>query len=199
MSERDELIQDILEKELRMFLSVRAREPVSCQQNPEGFRVHRAAQFSVWSDETLASYREDLERAVEQGRNLMTLKYARMEDLIPELHDDILVHNLIDQIVNIEVGWQEELVVSYPYLMKRGRPLDEGEEGLQTTSFVKYLRGELETYSAETLANLYRDLSESREKNQNLAVKVYETLVKSHGWVSIEEAEAAAQRRAKGE
>ena len=199
MPERDELIQEIIENELRMFLSVQAREPVSCQQDPEGFRVHRAAQFSVWSDQTLASYREDLEKAAEQGRNLMTLKYARMEDLIPKLHDDILVDNLIDQIVNIEVAWQEELMARYPYLLKRGRPLNDGEDGLQTTSFVKYLRGELETYSAETLANLYRDVSESRDKNQNQAVKVYENLVKNHGWNSIEEAEAAAERRAKEE
>ena len=198
MGERDELIQEILETELQMFLSVRAREPVSCQQDPEEFRMSRAAQFSVWSEKTLASYRKDLEKAVEQGRNLMTLKYARMEDLIPKLHDDILVDNLIDQIVNIEVGWQKEMMAKYPYLLKRGRPLNDGEEGLQTTSFVNYLRGELETYSADTLAHLYRDVSESQDRNQNMALAVYENLVKSNGFESIEEAEAAASRLAKG-
>jgi hypothetical protein len=198
MGEREELIQEILETELKMFLSVRAREPVSCQQNPEGFRVNRSAQFSVWSEQTLASYREDLEKAVEQGRNLMTLKYARMEELIPKLHDDILVDNLIDQIVNIEVGWQEEMMSKYPFLMKRGRPLNDGEEGLQTTSFVNYLRGELETYSADTLAHLYRDISESLDRNQNMALAVYKNMVKSNGFGSMEEAEAAAVRLAKG-
>jgi hypothetical protein len=199
MGERDDLIQEILDTELKMFLSVRAREPVSCQQDPEGFRMYRAAQFSVWSDPTLASYREDLEKAVEQGQNLMTLKYARMEDLIPKLHDDILVDNLIDQIVNIEVGWQKEMIAKYPYLMKRGRPLSDGEEGLQTTSFVNYLRGELETYSADTLAHLYSDLSERQDRNQNMAVAVYENMVKSRGFESIEEAEAAAMQVAKGD
>jgi len=196
MAERDELIQEILETELKMFLSVRAREPVSCQQDPEGFRMYRAAQFSVWSDQTLASYRQDLEKAAEQGQNLMTLKYARMEDLIPKLHDDILVDNLIDQIVNIEVGWQTEMMAKYPYLMKRGRPLKDGEEGLQTTSFVKYLRGELETYSADTLAHLYRDLSESQDRNKNMAVTVYENMVRSRGFSSIEEAEKVAELQA---
>ena len=39
-------------------------EPVSCQEDPEGFRMSRAAQFSVWSEETLASYRQDLEKAI---------------------------------------------------------------------------------------------------------------------------------------
>lgn len=198
MADREELIRQILQTELEMFLAVQAREPVSCQQDPEGFRVHRAAQFSVWSDQTLASYKEDLERAVEQGRNLMTLKYARMEDLIPKLHDDILVDNLIDQIVSIEVGWQKEMMDKYPYLMRRGRPLNDEEEGFQTTSFVEYLRGELETYSADTLANLYRDLSESRDMDRNLAEAIYENMVKSHGYKSIDEAEAAARRQAKG-
>ena len=36
-------------------------------------------------------------------------------------------------------------------------------------------------------------------RDQNQAVKVYANLVKSHGWKSIEEAEIAAKRRAKGE
>lgn len=199
MGERDELIQEILERELQMFLSVRAQEPVSCQQDPEGFRVNRAAQFSAWTEETLASYRADLEMAEEQGRNLMTLKYARMENLIPKLHDDILVDNLIEQIVRIQVVWQKEMMARYPYLMKRGRPLEEGEEALQTTSFVNYLRGELETYSADTLAHLYRDVTESQGNQRNMTQAIYENLVKSHGYASIEEAEKAAKLQAKGE
>lgn len=199
MAKRDELIQEILQTELEMFLSVQAREPVSCQQDPEGFRVNRAAQFSVWSEQTLASYREDLEKAVEQGQNLMTLKYARMEDLIPKLHDDILVDNLLDQIVAIQLAWQKEMMAKYPYLMKRGRPLEEGEEALQTTSFVNYLRGELETYSADTLAHLYRDVTESLANDRNLTQAIYENMVKSHGYASIEEAEKAAEMQAKGQ
>ncbi len=198
MGHKEELIQEILEMELGMFLSVSAQEPVSCQQDPEGFRMTRAAQFSVWSEQTLTSYREDLKKAVEEGRNLMTLKYARMDNLIPKLHDDILLENLIDQIVAIQVRWQKEMMAKYPYLMKRGRPLDEGEEGLQTTSFLNYLRGELETYSADTLAHLYRDVTESQTNAQNMTQAIYENMVKSHGYASIEEAEAAAERQAIG-
>ncbi len=199
MADKEELIQKILEKELEMFLAVSAKEPVSCQQDPERFRMTRAAQFSVWSEQTLTSYRGDLEQAVEQGRNLMTLKYARMENLIPRLHDDILVDNLIDQIVAIQVAWQKEMMAKYPNLMKRGRPLDEDDEELLTTSFVNYLRGELETYSADTLAHLYRDVTESQAKDRNMTEAIYEEMVKSHGYASIEEAEAAAERQTKGQ
>ncbi len=199
MSEKGALIQEILEMELQMFLAVSAREPVSCQQDPEGFRMNRAAQFSVWSEETLASYRRDLLEAVEQGRNLMTLKYARMEGLIPKLHDDALVQNLIDEIVAVQVAWQKELMVKYPHMMRRGRPLEEGDEGLLDTSFVDYLRGELETYSAETLAHLHRDVTESRASDQNMTETIYKNMVKSQGFASIEDAENAAARLTKGQ
>ncbi len=196
MGAKEALIQEILEAELGMFLSVQAQEPVSCQQDPDGFRATRGAQFSVWSEQTLASYREDLEKAVEEGRNLMTLKYARMDNLIPKLQEDILVENLIEQIVTIQVAWQKEMIEKYPYLMRRGRPLEEGDEGLETASFVNYLRGELETYSAETLAHLYKDVSESQENERNLTEAIYENMVKSHGYASVQEAESAAKAHA---
>ena len=83
MSKKDEIIADILEMELEMFLSVPTDQPYSCQQDPAGFRLHRGAQFSIWAEDTLGSYQDDLRRAREEGTNLMTIKYARMEDLIP--------------------------------------------------------------------------------------------------------------------
>jgi len=94
MGPKEKLIQEILDKELRMFLAVVPQEPVSCQRDPEGFRVTRGAQFSVWSEQTLVSYREDLEKALIEDKNLMTLKYARMDNLIPKLRDDIMVEDL---------------------------------------------------------------------------------------------------------
>jgi hypothetical protein len=195
MESRKALIQEILDRELAMFLAVSAREPVSCQQDPEGFRLNRGAQFSVWSEDTLVSYREDLRRAAAEGKNLMTLKYARMESLIQKLHDDIRVQDLIDRIVASQVEWQKEMTVKYPCLMRRGRPLEEGDAGIATTSFVNYLRSELETYSGETLALLHRDVTESRKSGRNMTEAIYLHVVRGLGYGSIEEAEAAAKRR----
>jgi hypothetical protein len=42
--------------ELEMFLSVPADGIYNCQQNPEGFGLHRRALFSIWSVHTLQSY-----------------------------------------------------------------------------------------------------------------------------------------------
>ena len=98
MKNKQELTQEIIDLELDMFLNVRAREPASCQENPEAFRFHRGVLFSVWSEAALESYRDDLIRANAEGRNLMTLKYARMENSIPPLNEN----PLIDRIVEIE-------------------------------------------------------------------------------------------------
>lgn len=193
MGPREKLIQEILEMELRMFLAVVPQKPVSCQQDPEGFRVTRGSQFSVWSEQTLVSYREDLKKALIEEKNLMTLKYARMDDLIPKLHDNIMVEDLIDQIVAIQVEWQKEMMAKYPHLMKRGRPLEDEEKGIETTTFANYLRSELETYSAGTLARLYEDLTEGQSRDENLTEKIYSHMVKGLGYASIDEAEEAAK------
>jgi hypothetical protein len=190
MSDKQALIEEILNCELAMFVSVPARYPAPCQSDPDGFRTTRSAQFSVWSEEALASYLDDLRTAAEQGRNLMTIKYARMENLVPELHDDPLVENVIEQVVAAQLQWQRELAARYPNLIGRGRPLEDGEDAAGATSFVTYLRGELETYSANTLACLFRDVSEAMARGENLTEGVYREMVRNLGYRSIEDAEA---------
>ena len=86
MAKKKELVNEIIDLELDMFVNVRSRYPVSCQENPKAFRLHRGSQFLVWSEETLLSYRDDLVEAAAKGDNLMTLKYARMEGIILPLN-----------------------------------------------------------------------------------------------------------------
>ena len=92
-----------------MFLSVPADGDFSCQQYPDSFRLHRKAQFSIWSDDTLESYLYDLQRAEKEEKNLMTIKYARMDDLIPRENSN----PLIDRIAEIQYRWQKELFHTY--------------------------------------------------------------------------------------
>jgi len=189
---RTSLIDRILEREQAMFVSVPSRYPAPCQSDPRGFRLHRSAQFSVWSEAALRSYLDDLERAAREGRNLMTLKYARMENLIPELHDDPRAAVWIDRIVSVQLGWQRELGARYPGLMGRGRAL-EGDAG-GGTSFATYLRGELETYSLATLEILYREVTAAEAEGTNLSERIYLHLVQSLGYGSIEAAEARVRQ-----
>jgi hypothetical protein len=185
VTDERELIERIVDHELGMFLSVPADGDYSCQQHPESFRLHRRAQFSIWSRDTLKSYLQDLLRAEAEGTNLMTIKYARMDDLIPKTN-----HNpLIDSIVAIQYRWQQEIFAKYPNLMQRARPLSSGEDSAFRTSFQTYLRGELESYSDNTLALLYRDMNDLQNRGMNGSELVYEFLVRKMGYSSLEEAE----------
>jgi hypothetical protein len=189
MSEKERLIEDILELELNMFINVRSRYPASCQENPDGFRFHRRTQFSVWSEETLQSYLDDLLEAKEQGHNVMTLKYARMENLIPPLS----VNPMIDLIVEMQLEAQRKMFSCYPNLLKQGRPLE--DDSLGPISFKTYLRGELETYSDRTLGLLYRDMQQIKDRGENWAELLYTNLARNLGYNSLSELEEALRKK----
>jgi hypothetical protein len=189
MTEKEKLIDEILDRELEMFLNVRSREPASCQQDPKAFRFFRSAQFHVWSERTLKSYLQDLKQAKEENKNLMTLKYARMEGIVPQINDS----RAIDEIVNMETGWIKELFEKYPNIISRGRPLE--DDGTGGTSFKTYLRGELETYSNATLELLYEDMKQYRQKGENMTEKIYLEMIRGYGFKSLEEAEERLSKK----
>ena len=192
MSAKDHLIEKILELELNMFLNVPSRYPASCQENPDAFRLYRRVQFAVWSEDTLQSYLDDLLQAKEQGENLMTLKYARMENLISPLKEN----PIIDRIVQMELEAQREMLSRYPNLLSQGRPLEGDRSGV--TSFQTYLRGELETYSDRTLERLCRDIQQVRDKGENWAQRSYTHLARNLGYDSIDEVEDRLRKRHTG-
>jgi hypothetical protein len=183
----EDIIEKILAKELEMFLSVPSVRKSSCQDYPESFKLHRKAQFSCWSRETLQSYLNDLEKAKEKGINLMTQKYARMDNLINKLNSN----PLIDKIAEYQCAWQRSMIKKYPGIMSGGRPLSSDEDSAFMTSFETYLRGELETYSDATLELLNFDILDKNAKGISMAEELYTFLVKEMGYDSLDEAEQA--------
>jgi len=194
MADREKLIHQIVESELGMFLAVPADGEYSCRQQPDSFRLHRRVQFSIWSDDTLLSYLQDLHMADREKRNLMTLKYARMDDLIPREN----FNPLIDAISDIQYQWQMEMFRAYPNVMAGARPLSEADDTAMKTSFETYLKGELETYSDNTLSLLHRDLRKLVEKGMNGSKMVYDCLVREIGYTSLDEVEEVQKRNGAG-
>jgi hypothetical protein len=92
--------------------------------------------------------------------------------------------------VSVQVRWQRELAARYPGLLGRGRPLEDTEPGQGATSFAAYLRGELETYSADTLALLHAEVTGADTEGRNLTEGIYLHLVRSLGYGSLEDAES---------
>jgi len=178
---RQKLITDIVERELVMFLQVRTAIPSLCQERPETFRTMREMSHTVLSSDTLASYLKDLKQAEKKGRNLLTEKYARMDNVIPPLSDN----PLIGEIVAIEADWMETLKQRYPKTFRGNR-----------TPFEIYLCSELETYSDATLTLYHRDVASALQKGENLAEERYRLLFESLGYDGIDQVEHQMPRDA---
>ena len=187
--DRRTLIKRILEFELNMFQAVPAKEYNRCREQPEAFRLHREAQFSIFSEDTLESYLDDIIHAKKEGINLMTMKYARMEYLIPRFN----ANPLIDEVAGIMVDWQLQMVQEYREFMKHARSVTTENDSQNQTSFETYLRGELETYSEKTLSLLLHDLEKLVADGKNGSEEIYRFLVQA----ASSRTTASGQRQAK--
>ena len=158
---RKQLLDEIIERELTMFLEVRDANGIcDCQQRPDVFRRMRTMMHAPHNAITLTFYLDDLDKAARGGRNLMVEKYARMDNLIPPLTDNPLV----DFITDAEVAFQAEAGSRYPHLVRNSGEMR------------RYLRCELETLSDNTLASYAEEIRKAREEGRNLALERYTLL-----------------------
>lgn len=177
------IVNGILDLEWEMFVRVKSAHPAVCQSAPDNFRAVRGSIFTMWTAEMLVAYLEQIESAKVLGRNLLTEKYARMDNLIPPLTDS----PYIDKIVEINELWQKELEKKYPALYNRccrtTEPTGDGQ------NFSVYLRSELETYGDKTLELYYWNVKNAYDKNNNLSIEALEHLVQKSGYQDLEHAE----------
>ena len=174
--DRERIVEQILEIEVEMFLRVPTGEEPSCRAHMEDMQLHRRGQFAGWSRETCASYLEDLKRAKAAGKNLMTLKYARMDNLIPPISENPRIHQIRERFLR----WQKEVIERYPNIMRGARDPDD---------FSNYLGAELETYSDKTLELLSADVEFCRRAGGNMSLEVYRFLAGQSGYASLDEME----------
>lgn len=191
------LIDEIISAEHEMFVCVKSSTPAPCQQNMEGFRIFRKAHFVGWSVPTLESYLSDLSEARNAGRNLMMIKYGYMDGAIPYIANDPLCERVIERIVSIEEQWQQEILRKFPSLILRGRPINDVEIRDNHTSFVSYLCGELRTYSWKTLNSLLMDIENLVNRGLSKTEMIYKSIICELGYVSLEEADRDAEKRAR--
>ncbi len=191
MERKREITEKILEVELAMFLSVPTTHRYSCQEEPESFKLHRRAQFAAWSIPTLESYLVDLLRARDADCNLVAVKYARMDDLVPREN----FCPCINLIVDLALTGQRRFIADFPSLMRGGRPLSKEEDVQGLTSFETYVRGELETYSESTLELLYGDMLALQASGSSLSEATYRNLAALLGFDSLESLEEALRKK----
>lgn len=192
-------LTDIIDLEWEAFQSVHnLGGRASCQNDRITFFIMRKSQFLTWNEETRTRYLQDLLLAKEKGRNLLEEKYARMMEhtapdeyarfmhSLPRVADE--TKKLIEDIVSIQLKWHKDYVQCYPRLAARARPVDQTGNTLET-SFETYLRGELLTYSPETLQTYAAHIRHQNELGKNMSIETMENTAKMYGYASATEAE----------
>ncbi|MCR4770908.1 MAG: DUF4125 family protein [Oscillospiraceae bacterium] len=203
--DKETLVKSIIELEWPMFRDVNGDDRADCQENEPMFVKMRSAQFSVWNEQTLLSYRDDLIAAKKEGRNLLRDKYinmmastdpelyARMKRELPEPGEKKL--ELTESIWRILLRQTVLLRSRYPEVGRLGRPLLAADERDGWASVETYEKGELLTYSEKTLALLLQCIRGMEAEGVSFAERIQENGVMSEGYASLEEAERDAARR----
>ena len=169
---REQLIHDIVERELIMFLATpNEGGPSACQTRPQSFRLMRWMNHSTHDTATLESYLNDLKEAEAQGRNFMIEKYARMDNRLPPLSTS----PLLDEITDAESAFLHEASTRYPHAIT----------GNGDTAFRNYCRCELETLSERTRELYAEEVKRAQKEGRNLAEERYDNLWKRLGEGSL--------------
>ncbi|MBR2520908.1 MAG: DUF4125 family protein [Oscillospiraceae bacterium] len=205
--DKNETIARIIELEWGMFQTVNPdgsyRAP--CQDDRPTFVGMRHGQFESWPQEALDSYLRDLEQAVQSGRNLVREKYIHMmEHTSPASYIRLIgqisapspeVSAAADRLTAMLVEQTVPLFEAYPNVAGGGRPLRSSEDPKGVISIETYQRGELLTYSAQTLSILSGYVEELAEKGVSMARIILENSLAHYGFHSLEEAESCVSER----
>ena len=170
-----------------------------CQDDWNTFSIMRKSQYYTWTVEMLKSYISDFHNANDKGWNLITekygrmmestapLKYAQIKDSLPELPE--VKKEIIEEIVKIQVGWMEDFAEEYPKAAGNARSIHTSEDNMFNTSYETYLRGELSTYSDQTLDLYGRFIAQLCREDKNLAKMIMANTASLYGYASLEELE----------
>lgn len=194
------MIEEIVKREWEFFQDVHHTEGrADCQDDFETFYLQRKSQFEAFYENVLESYLKDLIAAKEMGRNLVMEKYAyMMESTDPDYFQTIVNQlpkidsqkkELVNSICQIEVSMREEMNKHYPNLSSLSRNTHTQNDSMFDTSFETYLRGELYTYSDQTLWLYGQMIVDMLNHGENLILCIVEHTVKAYGYSSLEDAE----------
>lgn len=153
-----------------------------CQDDGATFYLMRKSQYLTWTKEMLESFINDFVEANKRGWNLIAEKYGRMEentapdkwveikDCFPTISEE--KKSIIESIVELQVSMMEDFAKEFPDAAANARSIHSDEDTEYNTSYETYLRGELSTYSDNTLLLYGRFIAEKASKGENLAREI---------------------------
>ena len=188
------LITDVVSNEWEMFTNTNnIGRRSSCQDQKGNFIASRAAYWNMFDEQVLSSYLNDLSNAKSNKINLAAQKYGYMMESTDPYYFKTIKHllvpvsnkklKLVDSIMLIYMKWEESLISSS--LDNKNRVLYKQYDSKYNTSVETYMKGELTSYSEETLslilAQFLKNVSDGENpfKNYLLTLKNYEEGSKS--------------------
>lgn len=183
---KDELINQIISEEYRMFSEVQnIGGRASCQDDYDTFYIMRCAQHSIFAENTLKSYLQDIEDAQKAERNLITEKYSwMMEETDPAWFEEKLSPHLprlsprkmrlVESMTVTFMNCYEDVKKQYPNMLAWGRDPYDNQGG---ASIRLYFSGELKTWSEGTLLLACQDIISHLEKHENPVRMIYEKIM----------------------
>lgn len=195
---KEELIEHLVKLEFAAFDKTKNKGGrAACQDDWETFYIMRKSQYVTWTREMLLSFIMDFENANAIGRNLITEKYAwMMESTAPEEFEQIRNalppvreenKAIMEQIITIQVQWMEEFAAEHGNVTMHARYIHTAEDTPWATSFETYLRGELKTYSDETLLLYARFIIRLFKEGKNLTEMIMKHTIQMYGYSSFED------------
>ncbi len=173
----------------------------SCQNNYEKFKAMRLAQILAFNEAINNSYYNDLIQAKKEDRNLLAEKYARMmyythsneyEKIKNQLIDlDESHYVIVEEIAKFYEIWETEFISKYPSISKFSRLSTE-----YTTTDI-YLKGEMLTYSLNTLNLINVYIKDLKNNDKNLVEMINYITMKFYGYNSLQEAEDSLKKDAR--
>lgn len=201
ITQREQCIFEIARLEWEMFQKVyNTGGRASCQDDPDTFFKMRMSQWMVYSDELLHSYREDCQKAILEGRNLIFEKYTiMMETTYPAEYMNLKQYlpvyteeqkECIEKIVQIHLKWDQEMYEKYPEIRQKGRVMTTKEDSPENgSSMESYLRAELLTFSINTLELFEKETNDAILRGDNLLMETIKNETAFYGYSSLEEAQ----------
>ena len=101
---------------------------------------------------------------------------------------------MVDELVDITVGWCDEFAEHWPGVASMGRPLRKSGDSPFATSVETYSRGEFLSYGEETLRRLLKHYRAMAARGVNLHERIVESEMRLMGIESLEHAEKLVKR-----
>ena len=165
---KDDILAEIVARETKLLQALYTAEPVPANTLP-AFKRMRQMTYIVLSEQTLASWLNDLQIAERYGRNPLMEKYALIAGQIAPLKENPLIGKIVAQ----EMSWMAELSKQYPRLIKR--------EAQTVELFENYAQSELQSWSDASIELYWQDIQSGLQRQENYAQLRYEWLAKSLG------------------